>query len=91
MNPCTAVARFFAASILMAFVGSACGQQDYPNKLIHVITPYPPGGSTTPLAHFFGQGMTSFYNNAEQLAALLLAEQARYANIIKAANIAFEN
>lgn len=32
-------------------------QQDYPNKLIHFITPYPPGGATTPLAHFIGQKM----------------------------------
>ncbi len=58
MKSVIVVARILVASMLVVFVGSATGQQLYPNKLIRIITPYPPGGATTPLAHFLGQKMT---------------------------------
>jgi hypothetical protein len=58
MKFCTAVARTLTLGILMAFAGSVPAQQGYPNKPIHFITPYPPGGSTDPMARMFGQKLT---------------------------------
>ena len=53
-----AVARILAASVLIAFAGSLAAQQPYPNKPIRLITPYPPGGSTSVLARLVGQKLT---------------------------------
>jgi len=64
MKSVTVNARILAAGMmaasaaLMAFAPSAAAQQAYPSKLIRFITPYPPGGATTPLAHFLGKKMT---------------------------------
>ena len=58
MNAFNAVLRVATAGVLMAIAGAAAAQQAYPNKLIRFITPYPPGGATTPLAQFLGQKMT---------------------------------
>ncbi len=58
MKSVIVVAQILVTSLLLVFVGSAAGQQPYPNKLIRIITPYPPGGATTPLAHCPGQKMT---------------------------------
>ncbi len=58
MNAFNAVVRMVMVGILMAIAGSAAAQQDYPNKPIRWITPYPPGGSTTTLSRLIGQKMT---------------------------------
>jgi tripartite-type tricarboxylate transporter receptor subunit TctC len=42
------------AALLAAFSGAAVAQQNYPNKPIRWITPYPPGGSTTTLSRLIG-------------------------------------
>ncbi len=53
-----AVARIFTAGTLILLAGTAAAQQDYPNKPIRFITPYPPGGTTTLLARLIGQKLT---------------------------------
>lgn len=44
--------------VLSAFCAGAAAQQDYPNKPIRYISPYPPGGSTTYIARLIGQQLT---------------------------------
>jgi len=58
MNAFDTWTRMVMVAVLMGLAGTAAAQQDYPNKLIRFITPYPPGGATTPMAHFLGQKMT---------------------------------
>jgi tripartite-type tricarboxylate transporter receptor subunit TctC len=45
--------RLLALGMLLA--GGAAAQQEYPNKPIRFITPYPPGGGTTVVARLVGQ------------------------------------
>ena len=52
------MARVVAAGILTAFAACAVAQQAYPNKPIRLITPYPPGGTTSPLARIVGEKLT---------------------------------
>ena len=53
-----AVMRTLTLCVLMAIAGSAASQQAYPSKPIRLISPYPPGGSTSILARLFGQKLT---------------------------------
>ena len=55
-------ARIAAAVVLTAFVGSVAGQETYPNKPIHLIVPYPPGGSNDPMARMIGRKLTERWN-----------------------------
>ena len=55
MTAFRAVARIVTVGVLMGLAGSIAAQQTYPNKPIRFIVPYPPGGTTTPLAHLIGQ------------------------------------
>jgi tripartite-type tricarboxylate transporter receptor subunit TctC len=50
------VTRMLALGLVLA--GSAAAQQDYPNRPIRFITPYPPGGGTTVIARLFGQKLS---------------------------------
>ena len=43
---------------LISLAYPATAQQAYPSKPIRFIVPYPPGGSTTPIAHLFGEKLT---------------------------------
>jgi tripartite-type tricarboxylate transporter receptor subunit TctC len=52
------LARALIAGALLALAGPAAAQQDYPNKPIRFITPFPPGGSTTIVARLIGQKLT---------------------------------
>jgi len=52
------LARLLALGVLMAFAGAASAQQSYPVKPIRFIVPFPPGGSTDPLARLVGQKLT---------------------------------
>ncbi|MFH1605550.1 MAG: tripartite tricarboxylate transporter substrate-binding protein, partial [Pseudomonadota bacterium] len=54
----TKLALLLALGLLMAFAGSAGAQQAYPVKPIRFIVPFPPGGSTDPLARLVGQKLT---------------------------------
>lgn len=58
MRSFAAIARILFASQLVVFVGFAAAQQAYPNKPIRMIVPYPPGGSSDPLARLVGQKLT---------------------------------
>src|SRR5665647_1203371 len=58
MKVCTTLAGLFAVGVLMAFPGSAAAQQVYPSKPIRFIVPFPPGGSTDPVARLIGQKLT---------------------------------
>ena len=44
--------------MLMVLAGFAAAQQHYPRKPIRLIVPYPPGGSTDPLARLVGLKLT---------------------------------
>jgi len=55
MTTFNAVVRMVTVGVLMSIAGTIAAQQDYPNKAIRFITPYAPGGATTPLTHLFGQ------------------------------------
>jgi len=52
------VVQILIAGVLMASAGLAAAQQIYPNKPIRIITPFPPGGSSDPLARLVGQKLT---------------------------------
>jgi len=51
-------ARLLGGLVLSAFGAGAIAQQDYPNKPIRYISPYPPGGSTSFIARLIGQQLT---------------------------------
>ncbi len=48
------VARMVMSALLVGPASFAVAQQAYPSKLIRFIVPFPPGGSTDPLARLVG-------------------------------------
>ena len=48
MKGFNAVVRLVTIGMLMGLAGSVAAQQDFPNKPIRLIVPFPPGGSTEP-------------------------------------------
>ncbi|MFH1602805.1 MAG: tripartite tricarboxylate transporter substrate binding protein [Pseudomonadota bacterium] len=54
-----AVARALSAGVLMIVAAAGVAQQAYPNKPIRLITPYPPGGTTSHLARIVGEKITA--------------------------------
>jgi len=58
MRGCSAMVRMVMVGVLTAVAGSVAAQQDYPNKPIRLITPYPPGGGTTVVARLIAQKLT---------------------------------
>lgn len=58
MKVCSVVARILIAGLQIGFSATVAAQRAYPNKPIHFITPYAPGGSTTSVAHLIGQKLT---------------------------------
>src|SRR5687768_16231320 len=51
-------AQISIAAVLAALAGAAAAQQDYPNKPIRIVVPYPPGGSNDYLARLYGPKLT---------------------------------
>lgn len=52
MNSSRIALRTAAACLLVACVGNAVAQQNYPVRPIRLIIPFPPGGSTDPMGRF---------------------------------------
>ena len=51
-------ARLLGGLAMSVFSAGAAAQQDYPNKPIRYISPFPPGGSTSYIARLIGQQLT---------------------------------
>jgi tripartite-type tricarboxylate transporter receptor subunit TctC len=59
MNARRRFARLLQVLVLSALgAGAAAQKDDYPNKPIRYISPYPPGGSTSVIARLIGQQLT---------------------------------
>ncbi len=56
-----AVMRMLALGMFLTFAGAAAAQQDYPNRVIRLISPNPPGGSTTIYGRLIGQKLTEAF------------------------------
>src|SRR3954470_15721638 len=52
MDFCKLVARIATLVLLAGAAHTAVAQQSYPSKPVRYILPYPPGGSTDPMARF---------------------------------------
>mgnify|MGYP006988307275 CR=1 FL=1 len=55
MNIIVALKRFSIIALLLAFSGPSLAQADYPNKLVRIILPYAPGGTTDMVARAVAQ------------------------------------
>lgn len=53
-----AVMRVLLLGVLLTMLDSVAAQQDYPNKPIRILVPFPPGGATTILARIAAQKFT---------------------------------
>ncbi len=58
MRTCIELTRILALVALAVFPGALAAQQNYPNKPIRWVTPYPPGGSTTALSRLVGEKLS---------------------------------
>ena len=58
MKSCIELTRVLAVAVLAVFPGLLAAQQNYPNKPIRWVTPYPPGGSTTALSRMVGEKLS---------------------------------
>lgn len=58
MNFSTAAVRIISVALLAAFAGSVAAQKDYPSKPVRYIVPFPPGGSTDPMARMVAAKLT---------------------------------
>lgn len=58
MSKLVTTAMVLTASSLTPHAGPAVAQQDYPNKPIRMVVPYPPGGSNDYLARLFSPKLT---------------------------------
>jgi tripartite-type tricarboxylate transporter receptor subunit TctC len=58
MSACRRFLQLLVGLIVSVYGAGAAAQQDYPNKPIRYISPFPPGGSTTYVARLIGQQLT---------------------------------
>jgi tripartite-type tricarboxylate transporter receptor subunit TctC len=61
MSACRKCARLLGGVVLSTIGAGAGAQQDYPNKPIRYISPFPPGGSTSYIARLIGQQLTEVW------------------------------
>jgi tripartite-type tricarboxylate transporter receptor subunit TctC len=64
MNFCTMVARVVALALLLAAAPVIAQQQPYPTKPVRYILPYPPGGSTDPMARFITGKLSELWSRS---------------------------
>jgi tripartite-type tricarboxylate transporter receptor subunit TctC len=50
--------RFFIAVMALVAIAAGASAQDYPNRPIRIIVPFPPGGNSDSVARLLGQEMT---------------------------------
>lgn len=53
--------RIVTVAVLAVLSGALAAQQNYPNKPIRWVTPYPPGGSTTALSRLVGEKLSEAF------------------------------
>lgn len=61
MTSCVVLVRMLTVAVLATFSGALAAQQNYPNKPIRWVTPYPPGGSTTALSRLVGEKLSEAF------------------------------
>jgi len=61
MRSCAVLLRMLSFAALATFAGAPAAQQNYPNKPIRWVTPYPPGGSTTALSRLVGEKLSEAF------------------------------
>jgi tripartite-type tricarboxylate transporter receptor subunit TctC len=61
MTSCIVLVRMLTVAVLATFSGALAAQQNYPNKPIRWVTPYPPGGSTTALSRMVGDKLSEAF------------------------------
>ena len=61
MRSCTVLLRMLTVAVLATFPVALAAQQNYPNKPIRWVTPYPPGGSTTALSRLVGEKLSEAF------------------------------
>lgn len=64
MNVSTAAAGGACVALLSTFAGSAIAQSDYPSRPVRIIVPFPPGGSTDPVARLVAHKLGERWNDA---------------------------
>ena len=64
MRSCTGLARILTLGVLALLCGALGAQPVYPNKPIHIIVPYPPGGSTDPMARLAAQKLAERWSQS---------------------------
>src|SRR3954452_20661139 len=58
MNWCVSRSLFVALAVVSALATPTAQAADYPNRPIHVVVPWPPGGPTDAVARVISQGIS---------------------------------